>query len=276
MIVDWFRNCKKIEETHLLSDEDPSDNKIRFRQEIVYVNYLLHVKNFTEQEAFDDWCAIQNGVASLFKDDKEQLNIEFRRILNKGQKNKYTKLNYKAELKPITIYQQEVDFLNSLNVPVWIKQYWGCLLFYYKFERQNVKRVEKSPTLNAWCIRHTEYKRKNYGGNCQDIIARHKMNLSQEVIQDFVKLGRDTYPSYVPAFKQKKGKVYKKYSVIDEIDDFLLSIVPNTKVCANCGKTFVVSSKSKRKLCDECYKEYIRVKDRARKKAIPEEKGNLL
>ena len=42
------------------------------------------------------------------------------------------------------------------------------------------------------------------------------------------------------------------------------------KICENCGEIFQISTKGKRNLCDKCYKEKTKIKDRLRK--IPEEK----
>ena len=43
-----------------------------------------------------------------------------------------------------------------------------------------------------------------------------------------------------------------------------------TKVCQKCGDKFQISTKGKRDLCDKCYKENRKEKDRLRK--IPQEK----
>ena len=42
-------------------------------------------------------------------------------------------------------------------------------------------------------------------------------------------------------------------------------ITDNQKFCSNCGKEFQIKPKNKRTLCNECYKELIKQKDRERK-----------
>ena len=43
--------------------------------------------------------------------------------------------------------------------------------------------------------------------------------------------------------------------------------------CVNCGKEVIVSSKSKKSLCEDCYKEYIKEYDRMRKRVKGGEKN---
>lgn len=256
MIVDWAENCEKIFLTKKISFNDPSDNKSKFKQETVYLKYLIEVMKLDQQRCFEEWKLISNGIASAFAGDNLQLEIEFYKLFKKAQKTRYTKINYKEKLKPIVIFQEEIDFLNNLDVPLWVRQYWGCLLFYYKFEIQNNNRVQKSSTLNAWCIRHTNYKAKMYGSVCQDAIAKYKISCGVPIITDFVKSGRDHYPSYRPEFLCESGKPAIICTNIGQLDEMLLLLHETEHICERCGEKFIVGSKTKRNLCDSCYAEY--------------------
>ena len=257
MIVDWAKQCKKIHDTKIISTDDPADNKKRYMQEIVYLCYLKNVLNKNEYECFKEWKEIQNGVAQIFKDDDEQQLIEFNAMYKKTNQSKYLNIDCKNELKPIKLYRPEIDFLNSLDAPVWVKQYWLCLLVYYKFDVQIHKRVQKTRTLNAWAIRQTNYKKKEYGAICQDVIAKHKQkNNTKKIIQDSQRGINEKYPVYKPDFIRYKGKVMYTCTDINEIQNLLFLIKNNTKYCEICGREFEVSSKTKRKICEICYKKY--------------------
>lgn len=257
MILDWAKQCKKIHETKVLSTEDPADNKKRFMQEIVYLCYLKNVLGKTESECFALWKEIQNGVAKIFSDDEEQLMIEFNSLYKKTEEPKYKNINCAKELKPIKIYRPEIEFLNSLNAPVWVKQYWLCLLTYYKFDVQIHRRVQKTKTLNAWAIRQTSFKSKNYGGDCQDTIAQYKLqNNTVKIIDDIQRGISEAYPVYKPDFIHYKGKVMYTCDDINDIQNILPLIKNNVRYCEKCGREFVVSTKTKRKICEKCYKNY--------------------
>lgn len=264
MIVDWAKNCEKIFETKKLTMEDSADKLYKYKQEFVYLQYLAQVKLYDEQEIYDEWKRISNRNAPSAIGEFNEVDSlsDFQKIYSKAKRYTFTRLNFKEHLKPIKIYKAEVDFLNGLDVPLWVKQYWACLLFYYKFESQNTKRVQKSHCVNTWCMRQvTGIEVTRYGSVCQDRIARCRMRMRTEGTEpftDYLKLRLDHYPTYKPNFLQNSGDVAYKTDSINTISEFIKLIGPNTAICTKCGKEFVKSSKTKRTLCDECYKDYRR------------------
>ena len=139
---------------------------------------------------------------------------------------------------------------------MWVKQYWLCLLVYYKFMKQKYNRVQKTKTLNSWAIRQTEFKDKRYGGVCQDRIAKYKKSVEKSPIIDYTKTAGEQYPTYKPSFIKTKGKIVYLCNDINNIQEVLALLSPNFRICETCGKEFTISSKTKRKICDECYKKY--------------------
>ena len=282
MILDWASHCEKIDQTKMLDLDDPSDNKCRYKQEIVYLVYLRRVLYLTEAECYDRWKLIQNGLASIYRDDPEQLSVQFHMLYGKSKKPWYDEIPVYTKYRPITLYQEEIDFLAGLDVPRWVRQYWGALLFYYKFAIQRTNRVQKTSTLNSWCIRHVRYKSKNYGGKCQDLITRYKMQVGVPVIEDLPARYGEIYCCYKPAFLVKEGTVVMQCFGLDEMDGFLDLIPERTKVCSQFGKSFVVGAKTKRDMCAECYTKWYAKYKADWGKAYREkckrrqEKGNLL
>lgn len=257
MIIDWVDNNNRIFKTKQLADEDASDRKISFRQEIVYIAFLVNEKKYTREQCFKEWRRLKNGQASHFADDKEQQQIAFDRVWNKVQDER-AQARYTAKILPITIFKSEIDFINGLDAPLWMRQYWAALLFYYKFAIQFYPTVQKSTSLNAWCLRHTVYKKKNYGGNCQDLLSEKQRKLGNGIIQNNMPVGKDRYPTYVPLFlaADKSTDVVQTFARLNQIDEFLALIKPPSAICTMCGKEFTLSSYTKRQVCEECYKAY--------------------
>lgn len=223
------------------------------RQEIIYLKYLREVAKFNKQRSYSEWKRIKNGTAANFNGDEDQLYIEFQNLYKKSKSKKYLFYNCSKKLDPIVIYSDELSIINDLIVPVWVKQYWLCLLAYYKFDSQVTGAVEKTPSLNSWAIRQTDRKSKNYGGNCQDSIAKYKNKTGIPVINDFVKGKNNKYPTYKPVLIQNSGKIVCTCKTIANIDK-LLRLAKETGICSCCGEEFNVTKDTKTDLCPRCLK----------------------
>lgn len=277
VIIDWVKNSQEIQKTKKLRLDEPCDRKVAFKQEIVFVQYLLDTCGYSREKCFKTWLRIENGTAAKFEGDAEAQKIEFAIIWRKIANDQYRKSFYTTHVQPIQIFKEEIDFLNSLDAPLWMKQYWGALLFYYKFASQIYDRVSKTSTLNAWCIQHSSYKKKNYGGKCQDLIAHKALELRKrgvEIIQDSaMERISERYPTFVPLFSVKTGTAPAGFNDTADIDKFLSLIHVSQVQCPECGGFFELSSYKKTPLCPECYKKLRRdqwraAKQKARQRAI--------
>ena len=270
MIIDWVKNSKEIQKTKRLRVEEPCDRKVSFKQEIVYVQYLLDVCGYDRDQCFKAWKQIKNGTAAKFKGDPEAQKIEFLIIWRKIGNDQFRKPHYTKSVGPIKIFQEEIDFLNNLDAPLWMKQYWGALLFYYKFAVQIYERVFKTSTVNAWCVQHSEYKKKNYGGKCQDCLAEKALALKKqgvEILQNSLILSAgDRWPAFIPAFCANNGCLVKEFQDINQIDSFISFIQPTSRACPQCGALFKLSSYKKTDLCPQCYQVYRRNQKRLNKR----------
>lgn len=263
MIVDWYDNCVKIHRKHKLSDTDQSDRKYSVKQEVVYLIFLHSVLNLEKDDCYSYWCKITNGTAAVYNTDKEEQQSVFDRLWMKSQKHKYVDVSVTARLKPVHIYQTEVDYINALVAPLWVKQYWLCLLLYYKFAVQLSPVVQKTQTLNSWCIRQVDYKKKSYGGKCQDLIADWMHRNNKPVFATYASnSSKDRSPLYKPMFLNEQGEVAITCNKISGIKRVTKLACGNVVKCPSCGCNFVVNPKTKRVLCENCYTE-----ERKRKKA---------
>lgn len=261
MIVDWKKNCDSIYESKKLTSGDRWDKKSYGKQKLVYLNFLVKVKKMTREECFEEWKKLdsEKEKAEKFSFSDEELQEDFESFLRLSRLKEYSSMNFRKELKPVKIYSVEMKFINGLNAPLWIRQYWGAMLFYYKFESQNTVRVEKKPSVNSWAINHTVYKDKRYGANCQDEIARYSLaDPKNPVLVNFLSGRNESRLNYVPSFMSNRGRIVGVYNSIEEIDDFISLIAPTRSTCSSCGALFETTSKTKRSLCEKCYEEYRR------------------
>lgn len=253
MIVDWYNNCKKIHRSKLINLSG-QDKRHKIKQEIVYLAFLRDHLHFNNQRIFKEWKKIKNGVAALFATDTEQQLIEFYHLYKKSSSEKYTKLNYSRPLDPINIYEEEINFLNSLEVPLWVKQYWLSLLFYYKFACQSSHRVQISSSLNNWAINNCTAIIDERYSDKQDLIAKYKIKIKKPIINYLPKTSQEHYNCYEMSFLQNNGRVLGKYKNINQINDAIKLLKETLYICPKCGCKFIKSSRSKTDLCPECYK----------------------
>ena len=255
MILDWAEACDEIFNTHRLLRSDPSDNKSYYKQEIIYLRYLRDVKGYTADECYMNWLALENGTASAQIADASTLRFLFHRAFGQSYVL-YRTLDCQHRLAPVTIYQSEIDFLNQLDMPLWVKQYWMALLVYFKFGSQISATVAKTPTLNAWCIRQTAYKDKRYGSKCQDKITKYQQSLSNVVIKVAPPISDEKYVSYEPTFLTKDGQPVIVLASLRSIQAAISLVKPSYCTCEKCGRQFEKSAKQKRTMCDTCYHEW--------------------
>lgn len=252
MIVDWKKTCESIYKNKELLSSDPTDNKHKTKQEIMYLKYLKEIIGLNKENIFQEWKKIKNGLAFKFSDDEIDQKCQFLKLYASLQKKTFkTVLSFK-EIEPVTIYEDEIEYLNNLQVPLWAKQYWLCLLFYYKFESQVSKVVYKSPSLNSWSMNNTEVSGRNYGAY-QMKLAEYRAKTGKNIIQMYTPGRLDKYPSYVPSFIKFAGKPAYIAHDIDEIQQVIKLLKDFPRYCNICGKTFFASSKCQRECCDECY-----------------------
>ena len=268
MILDWNAHCYKIHTTHKLDRSDPSNNKSIFSQETHYVKYLL-MKNLTGPQILEYWRRIKNGMAAVFSDDPELRISTFGRIYKAAQN--IPEKDFNRHYVPVKIYKSEINFLNKVSAPIWVKQYWMTMLIYWKFASQHTKNVNIDTTLCNWAMRHTDVANKRYGRH-QDEIAQYNHLKSGYVMNTGIIKSRNCRNYWFDWSVEKSNEEFVEIKNLDNCKKALKLIVANTKICPKCGKRFTTSSKTKTDLCPNCYRldlkqrENNRVKERYRLK----------
>ena len=251
MILDWNAYCYKIHTTHKLNRIDPSDNKSIFSQETHYVRFL-ELRKMSYRDIYYHWTKIKNGMAAAFQDDPEMQVATFGRIF-KASANIPEKV-FNQHYSPVKIYKSEIRFLNSIQAPVWVKQYWLVMLVYWKFVSQHKKNVELNTTLCNWAMRQTNVK-DTFFGHHQDKIAEFNQHNGGHVM--CTSLARRKHGGVIYWFDwaiEKSDEEFIEIKNLDKVQKATKLIVGNTMICPECGKKFIASDKQHTDLCPECYK----------------------
>lgn len=286
MIIDWLKTCKEIHESKRLKESDSTEIKSKYKQEIIYLQYLTSILHYDPKKCYNEWKKIQNGVAKTFEGDVEQVVSQFYFLFKKALKSHYPDVRLSKALEPINVYRQEVDYLNGLDMPLWTKCYLLALAVYYKFKKQYGKEVCLTTQVANWALKQCPYiaegKRKVFSDYEEQI--RKWLN---KVGEDIVTYKYDYFgkrkKSYQLSFLQKSGEVVYSCNDINCVADALHLLTGHInahhtyrhyveKVCSSCGKVFLVTGNSKTDLCPECYKIYRRKKESNRVNAYQKAK----
>ena len=250
MILDWSTHCYKIYKTKKVCRSDPSDNKSIFSQESHYIKFLT-LRGMTYKDAFFQWVKIKNGMASVFKDDPEQQVATFARIY-RSSTNISDKV-FKQHYGPIKIYQSEINFLNSVQAPVWTKQYWMAMLVYWKFASQHTKNVEINGTLCNWAMRQSCAANKKFGRH-QDEIAKYNYDGNRYVLRSGIAKIKNKRIYWFDWALDKSDEKFVEIINLDKIKKVLTMLVERSLVCPKCGKKFKASCRQQTDMCPDCYK----------------------
>ena len=260
MIVDWIKHCQKIDYTHRLDRDDPSDNKIYFKQEVAYIRFLINQGNNYDQ-CKDKWLQLENGVAAQFRHDKEQLSVQFHRTYAKAKSKSYSFMDGAHMLEPVPLYLSEVKRINSLKASKWVKEYFLVLLIYSKFMYQKKERAEYSTTLVNWALRQVSDKSRTFRSyrDAREMVADVIMKSKPRPIRFSPIKQHERYTTYSIPFCCWEGVVVGAIDSIEDLRHKIFGIIRDDfGVCVNCGATFRINSKTKTELCPQCYKAFRR------------------
>lgn len=231
-IFDWGENSEKI-----LRGEGYSTFHSRFKEQVAVVRYLLD-KGFTKEEVYEEWKKTKPKDI-LYADDEHEKKEVFGRVWRKAQR--WVNRFYSS----VTIYQEEVDFINNMSVIMWIKQYILTLLCVYKYYRQ------------TWCCYTNRIKCFCYS---QTYVLNEREEYTLKMCEclknyaPYTTVIHDSNVAFKMNFAQALGTplaTIKNPSQAQELFKYL----KDTRVCSQCGKTFEVNSaKLRRDICKECYR----------------------
>ena len=230
-IFDWAENSAKVLETKKYSTFHS-----RFREQVAIVRYLLD-RGYQKDEIYEAWKETNPHEIQYADDEQEKWEV-FGRVWRKAQK---WKNHFHA---PITLYKEEIDFINNMSVILWIKQYVLTMLCVYKYYRQTW--CGYTNRIKCFCYAQTYVKneREDYTLKMCDCLRQYS---------PYTTVIHDSNVAFKMNFAQAYGTSLVTIKDPTRVQE-LFGLLKDTRVCPTCGKTFEVTSSIRRELCDECYK----------------------
>ena len=233
-IFDWAENSEKI-----LAGGGYTTKVHQTFEQIMLFAYLRE-KGYSKDEIFSLWIETNSLLLQKIGDDKDQRDKYFGKLFADSTKYKIEKGNR------IDIYQSEIDFINNMEVSMWIKQYVLAMLCIYKWYGKE------------WCVYNDKIKRFCY--SCTDI--KRDSNESRS------RLLSNCVNDFSPYILRNMGiQVVFKFRNIKK--DIIAITIPNPrhvldvnkllhclKVCESCGSIFNYDYHTKHMgICKKCYTE---------------------
>ena len=230
-IFDWNENSEKI-----LNGGGYTTFHSHFREQVALVRYLLD-RGKSKEEIYDQWKQT-NPKEIEFADTEDEIREFFGRIWRKSKK--WINRLY----PPIQIYQEEIDFINGMDVTPWVREYVLTLLTVYKYYGQTW--CAYTNRIKCFCYSQTYVKieREQYTMKLCDCIKNYK---------PYTTVIHDCNVAFKINFAQCLGTRIATIKNPAEVQK-LFPLLKKERVCSCCGKVFSYKTgKLKRTECDECY-----------------------
>lgn len=232
-IFNWIKNSENI-----LTGKGYTTYRNQNMEQIALFSYLLK-EGYTKEEIYEIW--VDSSSLSVIKTegDEEQRMMIFNYLFTKAQKFVIPSTN------SINIYQEEIDFINSMLVFKWIKEYILVLLCIYKF--YNTEYCIFNNKLRRFCFSMTSQRREwsSSGEKLSDCVTRyHPYSIISKKENLYLKMN----------FCRQEGKLIKTLSSPEEATQ-LYYLIKCEKKCKDCGRIFNYSSYTiNSEVCAECAK----------------------
>ena len=253
MIFDWIKNCEDIYETKHFPNEDGQEKKTMIFQHITLFKFLEEQKGMTKEEVKAFWLTTDSPILSEIPSDdyEEWVEVEFDKI---WQMRLRSGLNFTDENRMVynfPIYQEEVDYINSLDCDTWSKKALLLLLACGKHNKRGLLRYNYTTT--AWIEKMIDPTKKVEN----KMLKIGMLNVKYKIFK-FTNFGSSTNKIKMNFMKNKGTPIAIVYSP-NFMKDFLDLVKPYTITCKKCGKQFEPSPKGQTELCSECYKKQRRI-----------------
>lgn len=234
MIFDWADNSQNI-----LDGKGYTTKAHQTFEQIMLFRYLLDL-GYTYDEIYKKWVETNSLLIQRTADDMQERQKWFAKLIQNAVKKKIYKGN------EIKIYQEEIDFINNMNVSLWVKQYILTLLSIYRWYGK--EWCVYNNKVKNFCYSVTKVKRERE----ESCIALCNMLKRYKVYE--IKI---IFENSVLKFTIDVRDKTKFYSIKEprEINN-LFHLLNNQRKCDKCGRLYNYSDKSPNKdinLCHECY-----------------------
>lgn len=251
--VDRVVNCKRMLATGRLQTEH------FHADECLWLVKYLRDKRYPESEIFEKWKFFWSQHKTTYDDDDFKCNFKsFSGNARNVIFNKYLK---------IEIFQEEIDYINSLPLPLWMRQYIYVLLLHSKATGNNKYDSLPYDDYHWWLDiknRHDSDHKAILAVKLKELgivkivhIVEHyesfpEINNDGELIgyAQNVDIINDRLQFLLPVQITSTDSV-KYETILDALNDMVK--INNLYRCPLCGTTFQINNKTKRYICDDCY-----------------------
>ena len=253
-IFDWKENSEKI-----LDGEGYTTHRHQFMEQTMLCRYLID-RGYNRFEIFDLWRESRPLTVQAFENDSDEVSFIFERVWEAAQ------YKHIKSYKEIIIYQEEIDFINSMEIFLWMKEYLLTMLCVYKYFGTPWCRYGSK--LRAFCFSVTSQKRER-----QESMKHIKRCLKEYSPYTISMAG--TSLSFKFNFVRGSGVEAGRIKNPRYAQD-LFGLLRCEKRCERCGATFEYTHRTiKKKICPVCYKiEREKKQADCRKRAREREKAN--
>lgn len=248
MIFDWIDNCKKIITTKHFPNNDGQEKKSMLQQHLILFRYLEEQDKKSKEEIKNFWLTTDSiYLTTIPEDSKEKwIDIQFNKLWKLRTKNAINFVEGQMVYN-FPIYQEEIDYINSLKCDTWLRKALLLMLVCAKHNKTGILKYNNTTT--AWIeeMIDPKYKVRNKMLKIGNVNAKYKLF-------KFVSFGSKVNKIKINFMKEKGTEAAIVYSP-NYAQEILELIKPYTIKCKKCGKEFEPSPKNKTNLCPECYKE---------------------
>lgn len=250
-------NCERMLESGKLQTEH------WHAEECLWLIKYLRKKKFPENEVFEKWKYFWKQHKIEYDDD------DFERNFKSFSGNAATVV-FKGYYPKIIVYQDEIDYINSLPAPLWIRQYIYILMLHSKATGNDTYDYLPYDDYHWWLsLKGTNSSeiRGRLAGKLKEfgIIKIIKIKETHEWLPEIDEYGNpigfehevtienDRLRIELPVkiINEENKVVYK--TILDALDD--IGKIHSLYKCGQCGKTFEFSLRTQRTICSDCYKE---------------------
>ena len=271
MIFDWIENCKQILQTKHFPNTKGYETINMNLQHLVLFKYMEQIEHKTKEEIKLFWLTTDSPLLrELPEDDKEQwVNVEFEKLWSMRNKSIIDFTKQGAKIYNYPIYQEEVDYINSLNCDTWIRQALFLMLGCAKHNRSGLVKFNYATT--AWIEKIVSPDKVIR----DKIVKIGKVNQKYDLYSITGRISKKGYRSnwLHLNFAKDKGTVCAIVYSPNSLVEYLDLIQEKIDTCPKCGVTFTKSSKAQTNLCKDCYVKYRREKKTMAMKQLREKES---
>ena len=233
VIFDWDANTLKI----LNTGQYTTRNK-QYLEQLNLIKFLIEMGK-DKKEIFEIWKKTDSILLQKIADDVDELDFVFNKLYLSARSWKIVR-GY-----PINIYKSEINYINSLDVLPWIKEYLLALLCVYKYYGK--PWCKYSEEVRRFCFSVTYYgrereKMKTYLAECVNKYMPYRMYTSENGVY------------YKCNFAVEEGDLLVQIQEPRQVQ-LLFGYIENMHTCQQCNEKFIYNSRTYHNtLCPSCVK----------------------